>query len=124
MKRTIPIIVHIVAMGLFLNLAAATIPSRENGMADARKDIRQGALRLYAAGRPAEWSKRYDDILWKEYGVEVIRKVRPESFDDRNYMSGYNEVSIKGIEDQYGSDFLLETADRAMQELPPGKTHP
>jgi len=124
MKRTIPIFVHIVVLAFLLDFAAAAVPSREKGRADARKDIRQGVFRIYAAGKPARWSKRYDDILWKEYGVEIIRKKRPGSVDDRNYMSGYNEISIKSVEDQYGADFLLETADRAMREHQRGKTRP
>ena len=92
--------------------------SYEKGMEDAKQDINRGKLKIYAIGRAPEWRKTYyDQILRRKYGIEMIRKDKVDSREEKRYVDGYNAVSVKVVVDRYGSEIFAETNSEAMEKL-------
>lgn len=114
-------IAHFLLLGLLfagMNFSAfAEQSGYEKGMEDAKRDIRGGKLKIYAIGRAPEWRKKYyDEILRKRYGIEMIRKDRVDTREEKKYVDGYNAVSVKVVVDRYGSEIFGDTGEEAMKK--------
>jgi len=104
-------LVLVVAFTAFFAFAAG---GREKGRADAERDVKSGTLKIYAVGESGmSRQKEYDTIFRQEYGVTMIRKPTTIPKNEKEYASGYNEVSVAKVIDKYGYTVFADVRDKA-----------
>jgi len=87
----------------------------EQGRLDAERDVNSGIFKIYAIGRPTPYRKYYDEIMLNDHGVEMVRKDRVDSREEKAYINGYNNVSVKAVIDKHGGDIFAKASGEALK---------
>jgi hypothetical protein len=84
------------------------------GMAMAYLDHARGHYEVQACGLPPPWCGEYDRVLEEKYGVKVnvVAGCVVSPWLDA-YVSGYNEVSCRRLNERYRHDIFAECAQLA-----------
>ncbi len=111
-------IIIVLLLGISLVIGGHVVSAEdgsEQGRLDAERDVNSGVFKIYATGRPAPYRKYYDEIMLNDYGVEMVRKDRVDSREEKAYMSAYNNVSVKAVIDKHGGDIFANAGGEAMK---------
>jgi hypothetical protein len=90
---------------------ASTYP---RGVLMAHLDHARGHYEVQTAGLPAPWEWDFARLLEERYGVQLNRVAGcnvPHSL--RSYITGYNSVSVRLLEEKFGKDIFPECAAEA-----------
>lgn len=84
------------------------------GQQEAREDINVNKLKLKTLGRKTSWFQEWQEILLREFQIEVVTIASClVSDEESDYSRGYNKIAEKEIENRFGYDFFEKTLDRA-----------
>ena len=77
-------------------------------------DLLQGRYQVLGHGLPAPWAPEYDGLLKERYGIEYYQAAWCLASDElRDYIDGYNSVSVDATKRKFGDDVFDKIADEA-----------
>ena len=84
------------------------------GRVAAVVDLLQGRYQVLGHGLPAPYVTEYDRLLKERYGIEYYQAAWCLASDElRDYIDGYDSVSVEAIQRKFGDDVFDKTADEA-----------
>ena len=113
MKKYLIFAILIFLVAVMVSHTSAAEDTYEEGLLDAKSDVSRGILKIYAIGSALAWREQYDKIMSDDYGVEMIRKSRSVTPDEKKYINGYNAISVKIIMDKHGNGIFHDAGEKA-----------
>jgi hypothetical protein len=113
-KRLIAVLLGFVVM--LWGVWELPLASYSGGLA-AMLDISRGRLTILGYGFPSMSRPQYQALLQKKYGIEYKAVARcVVSQTERNYVDGYDRVSMAAAKRRFGPEIFAESAKEAEAE--------